>query len=107
MSHQEIYLTQGDTNDTRTLRAGGVDDLEWAESVEAHIWPLAGGVTTTLAATITDVAECLVSVDFGTWIDTALGRYKLELEFIDSGSSKPKTFPSEDAFPVRVRRQGD
>ena len=61
-------VTSGDVGVVKVVQLGGVDNLDDAASVEAHVWRDRDAVTT-LSATVSDSANRYVSVDLGTAVD--------------------------------------
>lgn len=99
----------GDVGDTRTVALNGVEDLDDATSVEAHVWRYGVTEVTTLAASVTDATARTITVQLGGaegWLATAApGRWFVEYE-VTFGATVI-TWPSQRPDVLQVRAEGD
>ena len=95
----------GDAGDDRTLILHGISSLTGASAQEAHVW-LTGGTSSDLLVTITDAAECEVSVALSPWLTTAApGTYNFEVEVTFAGGDI-FTWPADAPARLKVRDDG-
>ena len=95
----------GDVGDTLTVALGGVDNLDDASSVEAHVW--SGSTATTLTAAVDDSAARTITVQLSPWLESATpARWSIEFEVAFSGGAV-LTWPADRPDIIIVRQQGD